>query len=1342
MALSWARFLELEGDPKNNFELLMRAVVQRNYGRAGQMRSVRQQPGVEFHLKLHQDCDLGTSGRWFGWQCRWLQLRADNTFTSSQRRSIEDAIAKTKKYLPGVTDFVLCLRQLPASSDESWFHQLDDDLRLHLWAEEEIESRLTGSAAVLRETYFGELVLTAEDLATAHERSVGPVRQRWVPELDVRTEASLQVEAALLRPGSAAHLADQSQRLLHTAAALVEGTENDAKFATEGPREALKAELSHLGAHLAAIVAAIDADRPSEARELIERDAAPAMSPRTIDALARRLRARGVPAALPASGAKAEIRYSLRLLSELRSLLEAPLVAVVAEAGRGKSHLAAQITSATKGQLPGVFLRGADLRAGGSLDELVARVRGIGLASIDQLLAAVDAAAARSGRRVPIVIDGLNEAERPTDWRTELSAVTPILSQFPHVLIVVTVRDASCDEVLVPEAKRIELEWHSQEVAEAVRRYFEFYLIDPGSARLPMNQFADPLFLRMFCEAVNGDRQHPVGVEKVPGDLVAVYELYRDRAVGRIAEHLQLRPLYVQNQLAHLAVALWDQRARDLPFEEMQAIIDEPARAWNDSLVRAFEQEGILFRNGEEGWQDQRGAVLFDRFAGYLIADAITRDLGIDAAREFLASHELWEQLRPGRGEGAISRRVHPLSTDIWLALVGLVPRRFHRENLWRLAPSEHRETTLAQVVELESDLLDTDTLDALHQLLVTRSGPPRGRNPHVLDRLWDVRDGTAHRLNATFLDGVLQAMPVAQRDLVWSEWIRSRREELLQDLSRESARWRAENRRDPADDLNALAIAWLQTSTILPLRDRATQAIQTFGRPDPGRVFQVAEKLLDVDDAYVSERVLAACFGAATAHQMPDPGGPFEHALAVFLEALQSRFLGDAATSPTSHRLARGYIAGLFEFASALHPAALPAGVDASALPFAAGATSDPIAEDDSRADEVDRTFGMDFENYVVGTLYENRGNYDMHHPAFVAGMAEVRGRVWQLGWRTKRFDEVDRRIRDSIANRSRQEGPDRTERYGKKYGWISYYELAGRLQDRGELRDRWLGNRGIWPDIDPTFPDLPAALESPLTPWADGGPADDATWYQAGSVSVPDSLLTPEEVDGHAGPWVIVEGWMENRNHPLGRRVWGFLRGFFVDAAQADQLVRVLETRNYLGNHFVPDSPSDHSTYAGEIPWAAEFARHGDLENDLPPYHAPVRERWDEPGVPVELLGHRYEMSASRTTTMVATGHWVPSQAIAERFDLRQRPGTLDLVALDGRAASVTRGAPSGFDGSLLYLRRDLLSRYAAGRKLILLAWGERQVDLDFHDLPQWLEDLRGEHADLWRRVRVLKL
>ncbi len=531
-------------------------------------------------------------------------------------------------------------------------------------------------------------------------------------------------------------------------------------------------------------------------------------------------------------------------------------------------------------------------------------------------------------------------------------------------------------------------------------------------------------------------------------------------------------------------------------------------------------------------------------------------------------------------------------------------------------------------------------------------------------------------------------------------------------------------------------------TSTIRSLRDSATRALQRYGRGDPAGLFKLAPAHLDVNDPYVPERILAACFGAASSHQMPDPGGTFEQPYKLLLEELARRYLCPDAQTPTSHILTRDYVSCCFHLAAQLHPAVLPTDIDPERLDFAAAPAPGPITDEDERAAECERTMQMDFRNYTVGGLYDGRGNYQTDHAGYQAGLAEIRGRVWELGWREATFSDPDETIgRDQWR---RHDTADKTERYGKKYTWIAYYELAGRLQDSGELRDRlWIRPRPIWPDIDPSFPEAPASSEITVPAWASSDPAEDSEWYSAGQIEVPEELLLPNEhLTGRPGEWVLVEGYLQHKDELRDRRVFGFLRGVLLAAADAETLATRLSERPYLGNHYLPEAPDDSATFAGEILWSNSFEAHGNLENGLAPYHALIQEDYDQPGIEIELLGHGYNVSPDRTATALATGHWVPSATFSRVFDLRRHPHTLDLVCLDGSTASLTRDAPAGFEGKLLYLRRDLLASYAGDRLLLHLAWGERQVDFDFANPPGWLEKAGSAHADLWRHVRLRDL
>ena len=368
MSLSWDSFEALPGSPDRNLELLWRGIVQRTWERFGRLRSVRQQPGVEFHLLLESDCNLGEAGRWFGWQCRWYTLKADNGFRASQIEGIKASIRKTVTYLPGLTDYVLCLRQRPAAQDVDWYLgltaadlELERIPRLHLWDEEDLEPRLSGPAEVLRATYFGELVITPTELETARNRALAPVKDRWMPEVNVATHVEGAVDAALLRAGSLEVLAGRS-RFLKRLTADMESEEGLPDGAADDMAE-LRRGLDTLASMLDELVAAVDAQDPAGAVAFLNADMRPAVGPATIRRLARRLRAAHHPAALAASAAEGAVREVLSIVSHQRTLAAAPLLAVVGDPGRGKSHLAAQVTMPGDGNVAGVFIPGRDLRA-------------------------------------------------------------------------------------------------------------------------------------------------------------------------------------------------------------------------------------------------------------------------------------------------------------------------------------------------------------------------------------------------------------------------------------------------------------------------------------------------------------------------------------------------------------------------------------------------------------------------------------------------------------------------------------------------------------------------------------------------------------------------------------------------------------------------------------------------------------------------------------------------------------------------------------------------------------------------------------------------------------------
>lgn len=1322
----------LPGAVQRNFEVLTRSIVSRRYGALGALRERRQQPGVEFYLKVDHAGTLGDPGRVWGWSCKWFELNGANELTASQRDQIEDSLDKAIRHVDGLTDFVLCLPRRPAKKDLDWIYALADPrgLTVRLWAGEDFEEQL-GGCDELRSTFFGELVFTANSLAKAHERSVAPVQARWVPPVHTANSVEHLLEQALLRPQAFDPLSEHADALAARVAELRTGLDNITDSDARTRAVAVTDDLDGFVAQVRAIVDAARQLSPFEAIERIAEQQPPVTTPRQLHELVLDLRRRRLPAALAVTGMPGQVREIMHWLAEIQTAATAPLVAVVAAAGEGKTHLMAEVTAPMTRPSAGVFILGWRLRTGGSLDELAQRIPGLTVQRFEDLLEAANSAGARAGVRIPIAIDGLNEAERPSEWRAMLDELVPALGAYPHVLVVVTLRETLAERAVPEQALTVNLEWQQDEVDELVEAYFAHYLIESAGAWLPMWLFRHPLLLRMYCEAANPAREHPVGVEALPRSLIGVFERYRDAVCARLADdpaRVHVPADQIKRRLAQVALDLWTRGVRRVASDEAMAVLDAGQSNWEESLFRRLVEEGVLLREEASGSDDTETAVTFDLFAGYLIADALLTRIAYHDVANRLADPDLWRSL--------LGDDSHPLGQDVAVALVALLPRRFAGQHLWRHAPEAHRSWALAQELGAESKYLDDATVDALAALLADPARKPAPSRPyprlHAFDRLWETAGAPEHRLHASFLDRVLRQMSLPQRDLSWTEWVRHRADELLlPDLNRLNERWSANLHRSDADDLQAIAVAWLTSSTHNGLRDLATKALQRYGRPDPGRLFDVAARFLDVDDPYVVERVVGAALGAGTAHQMPDPAGRFENALAQWLTQLRDCYLTGGST-PTSHELLRSYVRATFELAGTLHPPAVPAGIDAFTLSFAEVPPVPTLAEDDERATEAERTFGMDFENYVIGSSIQGRENYDFDHEGFRRARAEVLARVWELGWRVNSFGDLDRII-GGDRDRFGRDGA-RIERYGKKYGWIAYYELIGRQIDRREERDRWVGaDRNVSPDCDPTFPDEPPVLSIALPQWAPVEAVDERQWVASGTIEIPQQLWAPDELHG-VSDWILAEGFLEQR--VSGRRVFGFFRTLLLDRSDLDEALGMIDQQEYLGNDFFPRLVSVRDVFAGEVPWSPRY-RSPDDEEGFP---RGLRRNWQDDGVGVRQLAVDLEPVERNGPTALSRAYAVPSYEFAEQFSLRQLPGTLDLVGLDGVRASATFSVAAPWTGHALFVRRDLVMQYTGGRVAVQVAWGERTPAVDWQSTPEWVTTVYQAHKHVWCERRVI--
>ncbi|MFD2274597.1 hypothetical protein ACFS07_35445 [Undibacterium arcticum] len=169
------------------------------------------------------------------------------------------------------------------------------------------------------------------------------------------------------------------------------------------------------------------------------------------------------------------------------------------------------------------------------------------------------------------------------------------------------------------------------------------------------------------------------------------------------------------------------------------------------------------------------------------------------------------------------------------------------------------------------------------------------------------------NQFNAEWLHHDLWQRPMPQRDAVWSVFLAE--DDLIEGGTAESLiEWAWQVDAGEVEHqrlwLAAVALTWFLSTSNRAVRDRATKALVNLLSSNLSVAAALLDKFSQVDDPYISERLLAACYGAAM--QGIDRAGCTAVASAVWT----NYFAGDR--TPPLHLLARDYALGTLLYARA----------------------------------------------------------------------------------------------------------------------------------------------------------------------------------------------------------------------------------------------------------------------------------------------------------------------------------------------------------------------------------------------------------------------------------------
>ena len=1416
--VEWSKLKAYEGNKYRSFEELCYQISKVIYEEKGHFTSIDDSgggDGVEFYMTL-------PNGDQLGWQAKFYppdsRLRE-----KSRKQSIKGSLTKACQKHRHLKKWFLCTLSNFTSQEQDWFEKVlpqsiphDMSVKLEHWGKSDFNAWLSEPRFAGKRNYFcGELELDMDWFKTQFYKQTASVGEKFTSSLHTESIVDACIHVLLGDDKFACQIAEWIEKInealpeLNNAISdLKHPTPEDIKWTEEEKckviqsAESLQTSLVDTVFQLEQATKSLNEKRLSEAQAI------------DWESVLNQLReALKTHRTVGNEHGTSKIRYTGKEENEFRSINKitssvhypGSLIAnllddflhhavkgcrrindselnILGDAGVGKTHIACNICDERLNTgVPALFVRGIRFTSDRPIEDQLRSILDLPSSySWNDFLQALSAAAEAYHTRIPLVIDGLNESTHngafSNVWRLGLKGLVQEIAQFKNLVLITTCR-TSYKEAIWGNDDPSKLVYSfgfdtDEEREEAVIKYFNEYKIKADLTAAPLEQFRHPIYLKIFCETQNPTKDTEIDIYVGEQTLFEVFDEYLKHCNRSVCHRLGLHPKssIIQPVLTKIGEYFWEHRSRHIPLEELVLIVDKQSREqleWLTSKTHAIEDEGLLIYR-DWGQDEDIMYFTYDLLGGYLIAQYLLQQAS-DNLRDFLNREETVAALF-----GEDYENLHPMHSDIGRCLAALLPGKASQF----LHDFSDNDTAFDLSIEALFEISPHDITEACIDLVTHLFEHPRKRE-WLLELAETTVGHTNHPLNASFWSARLLGLTMPERDLSWTEYVRQnidRFERILErfETSCKSAQQSYDINKERLD-LFAEYIMWSLTSTVRPLRDKATRALYWYGRRNPKPFFDLVLKSLSISDPYVPERMLAATYGVAMARQHDFVDSSFaKEILPLYGRQLYKAMFKPSALYSTTHALARDYARRTIDIALIHHPDLLTDDERQRITPpFTDGGIREWGESEDRDAGGYrggNTPLFMDFANYTLGHLVTDRRNYDFEHPEHKRVLSNILWRIYDLGYSLDRFEEIDAWINQGNQTYGRSKNGGKTDRYGKKYSWIAYFELAGLRQDKNLLPDYRTDVRISDADIDPSFPAEPQEHNLVTKDLLGNRKMPNKEWVSKNLVPDLIPYLKVNQLCGEDGCWILLQGDLRQEDNQARREILAFVQGLIVKSEESEEIIEGLKQKK-IDAHAARFCPEDYYTYAGEIPWCDTFPTNcwEEMSCEIGTVSVPtqqpvflhngepirdeerheflrsiagliatrdeetVEERLRERGLEIRTETVEVEQSEYREFTILTSvreNNWesyhstiiagrniaTPSRQIAETFGLCGQPQSFDFFEKDGKRASITfrydkkRGETQRFT----FLREDLLKRYLAGidGELIWVIWGEQCI------------------------------
>lgn len=904
------------------------------------------------------------------------------------------------------------------------------------------------------------------------------------------------------------------------------------------------------------------------------------------------------------------------------NLFNLPYLVVWGDAGTGKSHLLGDLAdSLITNNKKCIFILGQRLTETTNPWTQILKNELRLDCNEDTFLGVLNSIGQAQNERVPIIIDAMNEGKGRQFWRDTLAGFIEKVKKYPWVGLVLAVRSEYKAEILSNiksdiQTNIVTTQKHNgfaYNIFEAIQSFFSHYNLALPTEPLLINEFTNPLFLKIYCKYRQNTR-----IDDFEIIITDIFDSYFGSINDELSKNLGYRKSlnYVKKVLTHIAELIFLSDGISVSYETAMESIQTIIPNLNaDSFLQNLISENLLI-----SYEMKNEEVLFfayERFYDYFSAQSICNQYdNLDDIKNRLSINDfdvIFENFRLNQGVLSI--------------LSFLIPTKFHVE-LFEILDgqyvSDHYFLGDAFIESLYWRDNNNLNVEKCKNFINENLFKDNNLYSKFINLMYIVAGKEKHPLNANNLYQWLSKSNLADRDSFWTTHISSgyfQDEPFITSLIDWAKKQDfSEILSDESRFLVAIAISWLFTSTNIQFRDNATIALTLLLQNRMEVANKLFDKFIGIDDPYILERVLASIYGALLASSSYE-------GIDNICSSLLSKIFNQTEVYPNI--LIRDYARNIIEFSNihqlvefnsdvlvsvrppynSLFPIILPTNQEIDAK-YSNDYKDESIPKNRFAQDrilysmttEYGRGIGAygDFGRYTFQSNFNNWENVDVDKLSNYA----IQLIFEKYGYDSEKHGGFDRNI---ARSENRHEAS--IERIGKKYQWLAMYEVAARVADNFQMINpatQWNEDKQlVWYNgsVEPSFRDIDTSYTCPenkeirfIEPPKYDDWGDDFEIWVVSSDNLPNSknLITniyenQEWFSLHRHYEFKPEKTLGEASHSSDyQRFWYMVEAYLVKNEDFETVIKNLENKNFMGQWMPQASDKYNDIFNLEYYWS----------------------------------------------------------------------------------------------------------------------------------------------------------